>query len=182
LYGITGSGGASRSGTFYTTAGGYQVLHSFTGGDPEGSPVSLTADQAGNLYGTGSYSYFMCVGPGGYEEFYGTSVYQLSPPGWNPLILNNIDFVIYTPLSSRISTDASGNIYGTTDNYGANSFGDVFKLACCWNYTDLHDFAGPPNDGQQPEASPVVDAHGNIYGTTLNGGTYGFGVVWEISP
>jgi uncharacterized repeat protein (TIGR03803 family) len=31
-------------------------------------------------------------------------------------------------------------------------------------------------------ASPVVDSQGNIYGTTLNGGTYGFGVVWEISP
>ena len=60
--------------------------------------------------------------------------------------------------------------------------GNVFELTCCWNYTDLHDFVGGPNDGQQPEASPVVDAQGNIYGTTQYGGLYGYGVVWEISP
>jgi uncharacterized repeat protein (TIGR03803 family) len=179
LYGITGTGGANASGTLYTTAGGYQVLHSFAGGDPEGSPTSLTADQAGNLYGASSYSLFMCTRAGGYMEFYGTSIYQLSPPGWNPFILENIGVVPFTPLTSWVSTDALGNVYGTTDNVG---LGDVFELTCCWNYTDLHDFAGPPNDGANPLASPVVDAQGNIYGTTSSGGVYGQGVVWEISP
>ena len=181
LYGITGSGGAHLLGTLYTTAGGYQVLHSFMGGDPDGSPTSLAADQAGNLYGTSSYSYIICTAPGE-EQWVGTSVYKLSPPDWNPSVLADLAQLYGPTLLSRISTDTLGNIYGTIDNYGAYGLGNVFKLTCCWNYTDLHDFTGQPNDGLQPEASPVVDAQGNIYGTTLNGGTYGLGVVWEISP
>jgi len=45
--------------------------------------------------------------------------------------------------------------------------------------------AAVPNLSILPGASPAgvaADSQGNIYGTTLNGGTYGFGVVWEISP
>jgi uncharacterized repeat protein (TIGR03803 family) len=183
LYGITGSGGTQRAGTLYTTAGGYQVLHSFMGMDPEGSPTSLAADQAGNLYGATSYSYVECTKLGPPTTFYGTSIFQSSPPGWDPLILNNSESIPYTPLTSWVSTDASGNVYGTTDNYGAQGLGEVFNLTCCWTYTDLHDFAGSPNDGAQPTASPpVVDSQGNIYGTTQYGGLYGNGVVWEISP
>ena len=86
LYGITGLGGTNGSGTLYTTAGGYQVLHNFMSGGPEGNPTSLAADQAGNLYGTANYSYFACTA-GGYNQIFGTSVFQASPPDWNPSIL-----------------------------------------------------------------------------------------------
>jgi uncharacterized repeat protein (TIGR03803 family) len=187
LYGITATGGDHASGTLYTTVGGYQVLHNFMGMDPEGSPTSLAADQAGNLYGATSYSFVECTAPGAPAPgppttFYGTSIFQSSPPGWNPLILENIGVIPYTPLTSWVSTDALGNVYGTTNSFGTQSLGDVFSLTCCWNYSDLHDFTGSPNDGANPVASPVVDSQGNIYGTTLNGGTYGFGTVWEISP
>ena len=182
LYGITASGGTQRAGTLYTTAGGYQVLHSFLGMDPEGSPTSLAADQVGNLYGATSYSYVVCTAPGPPTTFYGSSIFQSSSPDWDPLILKNNDFIPFTPVTSWVSTDALGNVFGTTDNYGIQGLGEVFSLTCCWNYTDLHDFLGSPSDGAQPMASPVVDSQGNIYGTTLNGGTYGFGVVWEISP
>ncbi|MGA2686649.1 MAG: choice-of-anchor tandem repeat GloVer-containing protein [Candidatus Korobacteraceae bacterium] len=183
LYGITGSGGTQRAGTLYTTAGSYQVLHSFMGMDPEGSPTSLVADLAGNLYGATSYSYVVCTAPGPPTTFYGSSIFQSSPPGWDPSILKNFDFIPFTPVTSWVSTDAMGNVYGTTDNYGTQGLGDVFNLTCCWNYTDLHDFSGSPNDGAQPTGSPpVVDSQGNIYGTTQYGGRYGNGVVWEISP
>ena len=181
LYGITGLGGTNGSGTLYTTAGGYQVLHNFMSGGPEGNPTSLAADQSGNLYGTDNYSYFACTA-GGYNQIFGTSVFQASPPDWNPSILQTVS-EIEVPLSYQVSTDALGNVYGTT-NSSAYTFyrNNVFELTCCWNYTDLHDFTGPPNDGANPEAAPVVDAQGNIYGTTSSGGTYGYGVVWEISP
>jgi uncharacterized repeat protein (TIGR03803 family) len=170
LYGITMDGGSNRSGTFYTTAGGYQILHSFVPDFSEGNPISLAADQVGNLYGTSSFS----GGCGGGSS----TVFQLSPPDWNPVTLTSS-----FQFSSWVSTDAAGNVYGTTDSGGLNFQGNVFKLTCCWNYTDLHDFTGPPtNDGFQPLASPVVDAQGNIYGTTSSGGTHGFGTVWEISP
>ncbi len=171
LYGLTSLGGGNRTGTLYTTAGGYQVLHSFGPYQISGGPTSLAADQAGNLYGTDSFRNCFVAG---------ANVSQFSPPGWDPVTL--ISFTTNV-LSSWVSTDALGNVYGTTDFGGQNGLGNVFKLTCCWTYTDLHDFTGyPTNDGLQPVASPVVDAQGNIYGTTLNGGTYGFGVVWEISP
>jgi hypothetical protein len=174
LFGITRRGGANRGGTLYTTAGGYQVLHSFMPTYPEGTPSSLTADQAGNLYGGFSYS-SNC----GFA--YHQSVFQVSPPSWNPVSLASIGS---SPgvVSVFVSTDTLGNIYGTTDFGGQYFQGNVFKLTCCWNYTDLHDFSGSPSDGNGPAASPVVDAHGDIFGTTLNGGSNFAGVVWEISP
>jgi uncharacterized repeat protein (TIGR03803 family) len=172
LYGITRRGGANRGGTLYTTAGGYQVLHSFLPTYPEGTPGSLTADQAGNLYGGFSYS-TNC-------GFANQSVFQVSPPSWSPVSLASIGS---SPGASvYVSTDTLGNIYGTTDFGGQSGQGSVFKLTCCWNFTELHDFSGYPSDGDGPVASPVVDAHGNIFGTTLNGGSNFAGVVWEISP
>ena len=181
LYGLTTLGGTAESGTLYTTAGGYQVLHNFSADPPEGNPTSLAADRSGNLYAASSYSYWTCW-DGQPIQAYGRSVFELSAPDWNPVILENYDYLFDPAASSWVSTDAQGNIYGTTDAGGNNFLGNVFKLACCWTYTDLHDFSGMPNDGDEPTAAPVVDSQGNIYGTTLNGGAYGFGVVWEISP
>ena len=174
LYGITNNGGGNGQGTLYTTAGGYQILHSFTYDVLQGNPTSLTADQAGNLYGASSY-----VSNCEFMENAG-NVFQLSPPGWAPTNLTS--FSSGNPVSPRVSTDALGNVYGTTDFAGQFYQGNVFQLTCCWNYTDLHDFVGGANDGANPAAAPVVDAQGNIYGTTQYGGTYGQGVVWEISP
>ena len=108
------------SGTLYTTAGGYQVLHSFMPGGPDGNPTSLAADQAGNLYGTDTYDYFACTA-GGYNEIFGTSVFQASPPDWNPSILKDIS-QIFSPLSYQVSTDSLGNVYGTTNNSYGNYF------------------------------------------------------------
>jgi hypothetical protein len=128
----------------------------------------------------------MCVAPGGYEPFGSAQIFSLSPPDWNPFVLTN--FVVPGgPVSAWVSTDASGNVYGTANDYGRHFMGNVFELTCCWNYSDLYDFVGPPNDGAFPNAPPVVDAEGNIYGTTSQGGTGtvcggGCGVVWEISP
>ena len=168
LYGITAVGGSYGGGTLFTTAGGYQVLHNFTQ-NTEGNPISLAADRAGNLYATSSFSPSPC------EQEQGR-VFSLSPPDWNPFTLASFQ----DEFSSWISTDTLGNVYGT--NVSGRSYGNVFKLTCCWTYTDLHDFSGPPNDGAGPAAGPVIDAQGNIYGTTAGGGAYGFGVVWKISP
>jgi uncharacterized repeat protein (TIGR03803 family) len=170
LYGITELGGSTDSGTLFTTAGGYQVLHNFTQ-YTEGYPMSVAADQAGNLYVTSSFTPSYC------EQEQGR-VFSLSAPDWNPSTLASFQ----GQFLSSLSTDTLGNVYGTNDFQGTYSHGNVFKLTCCWTYTDLHDFSGQPNDGASPAAAPVVDAHGNIYGTTSYGGTYGFGTVWEISP
>ena len=171
LYGITTAGGSDFVGTLFTTAGGYRVLHSFTQ-SVESRPTSLAADQAGNFYGTSTFA------PGPCSPLQ-EDVYSLSPPDWNPSTLATVS---QGEVRSWVSADASGNLYGTTEGAGLSGDGTVFKLTCCWNYSDLYDFAGGPSDGANPEGPPVVDAQGNIYGTAVNGGPYGLGVVWEISP
>ncbi len=45
----------------------------------------------------------------------------------------------------------------------------------------LHNFNLTPN-GQQPNGGLISDAAGNLYGTTLYGGTYSFGAVYELTP
>jgi uncharacterized repeat protein (TIGR03803 family) len=172
LFGTTKYGGGLNSGTVFTTAGGYQMLYAFEPGIGGGNPVSLAADQAGNLYVTTTWAPLTCT-PGG------AMLYQLSYPDWN--IEGIWNWAIYGGTeSSWVATDTSGNVYGTT-NYGTWGQGEVFKLTCCWTYTPLYDFSGG-TDGGGIQAAPVVDAQGNVYGTTSAGGAYGYGVVWEISP
>ena len=46
----------------------------------------------------------------------------------------------------------------------------------------LYSFGGTASDGFNPYGSLVVDKHGNLYGTTYNGGTSGFGTIFQITP
>ncbi|MGA9968293.1 MAG: choice-of-anchor tandem repeat GloVer-containing protein [Terriglobales bacterium] len=50
------------------------------------------------------------------------------------------------------------------------------------NYKVLHAFAVKGEDGGGPFAPVVLDAQGNLYGTTWGGGAYGYGTVFELSP
>jgi uncharacterized repeat protein (TIGR03803 family) len=49
------------------------------------------------------------------------------------------------------------------------------------SYKVLHSF-GPLPDAQIPEAGPVFDSAGNLYGTTYSGGSVNGGVVFELTP
>ena len=78
--------------------------------------------------------------------------------------------------------DAAGNVYGTSNQTGLNDEGEVFELTPSnggWTYTAVS-FDG--SNGSFPLGSVILDAAGNIYGTTENGGIAGGGVVWEITP
>jgi uncharacterized repeat protein (TIGR03803 family) len=46
----------------------------------------------------------------------------------------------------------------------------------------LHNFNSNGTDGAYPQAGLVIDTVGNLYGTTNNGGTSGFGTVFELTP
>ena len=48
--------------------------------------------------------------------------------------------------------------------------------------TNLHSFAGRPNDGRNPSAGLVQGTDSNFYGTTSDGGADGDGTVFQISP
>src|SRR5579872_7151023 len=96
--------------------------------------------------------------------------------------------------NGQMVSDASGNWYGTTQFGGTTSgnAGVVFELSPAgggnWTETVLYRFTGG-SDGGVPEAGLVIDASGNLYGTTAAGGNSqcvqrgGYcGVVFELSP
>jgi uncharacterized repeat protein (TIGR03803 family) len=81
--------------------------------------------------------------------------------------------------------DAAGNLYGTASNNGASGSGTAFELTPKtdggWTEKVLHGFGGD-GDGIEPSAGLIFDADGNLYSTTLNGGAYGGGTVFELTP
>jgi uncharacterized repeat protein (TIGR03803 family) len=148
------------------------LLHSFgSGNDGQNPTAGLIADSAGNLYGTTS---------GGGTNHKGT-VFALSPNG-TETILHNFGSGNdgQTPLGSLIF-DSFGNLYGTTSAGGTYGNGMVFELSPNGTETVLYSFGNTP-DGLNPEAGLVFDGSGNLYGTTVNGGTFGGGTVFELSP
>jgi uncharacterized repeat protein (TIGR03803 family) len=112
------------------------------------------------------------------------TVYELTPSGGNW-----IESVIYSFSGDYgpyvgLTMDAAGNLYGTTRFGGVYQHGTVFKLSRsggAWTYTELHAFGGD-DDGGDPLDGVTLDANGNLYGTASNGGAYGLGVVFEITP
>jgi uncharacterized repeat protein (TIGR03803 family) len=150
-------------------------IHAFGGQGDGYSPFGgLVTDAAGNLYG-GTAS-------GGANG--AGAVYKLSQNGgtWT-------ESVIYSPPgngvgpTNTLAWDAAGNLYGTTCTDGAHNSGSVFKLTPTgdgWIPTTLYDFTGG-SDGLCPYGALVVDANGNIFGTTMGGGSSQQGVIFEIT-
>jgi len=197
LYGTTAAGGGSGYGIVFeldNSSGTYKdnLLHSFTGGSDGEIPTSgLVVDAHGNLYGTaenggstacpmGCGTVFELTNNSGSYSFTAAPLYSFtgSPDAQNPVSL-----VI----------DASGNLYGTAGggaSTACNGCGTVFELANksgSYTYTGvLYSFTGSP-DGAQPTGL-IVDASGNLYGTTGLGGTStvcslsGCGTVFEVAP
>lgn len=191
LYGATSGGGASGNGIVFKmtpTSGRYQeqILYSFgIAPDDGGGPrCPLVFDALGNLYGTG-------IGGG---TFGGGTVYELSPPTgsgrtWKETILHNFNINGgdgYGPRAGVIF-DAEGNLYGTTLEGGFNGTGTVFELMPTqgggWKKISLHNFGATFTGGVGPFGGVIMDAQGNLYGTTVNGGFCDLcGTAYELSP
>jgi uncharacterized repeat protein (TIGR03803 family) len=75
--------------------------------------------------------------------------------------------------------DTAGNLFGTTVYGGSNGHGTVFELDTTGKETLLYTFTGG-SDGGQPIAGLLIDAAGNLYGTTSLGGTFNGGTVFKI--
>ncbi len=157
-------------------------LHSFGihAGDGISPQADLIFDAAGNLYGT-------TYGGGAYG---GGTVFELIPTGgglWIERKLHNFginsDDGIH-PMAGLIF-DAAGNLYGTTYGGGAYGGGTVFELmprqGGGWTEKKLHNFGISSDDGIHPMARLILDAAGNLYGTTYAGGDYSGGTVFELT-
>ncbi len=180
LYGTSSFGGTANVGAIYKLqpSGSHwkeTVVYNFQGKSDGQNPVGgLVLDKSGNLYG-GTFD-------GGVNG--GGTVYKLShgSKGWKLTTLYSFTGG-YGGVYNKLTFDAKGNIYGTTNGEGANGDGSVFKLSPGkggWKYTDLYDFASG-NDGGLPYGSVAVDAHGTVFGTASVGGSDNQGVVFEIT-
>jgi uncharacterized repeat protein (TIGR03803 family) len=88
-----------------------------------------------------------------------------------------------TPTGGLIS-DAAGNLYGTTAAGGTSGHGAVFKLSLAngtWKEDLLYSFKGGAIDGSDPESALLLDAAGNLYGTTAGGGASNNGTVFRLA-
>ncbi len=186
LYGTTVNGGIRSLGTLFELmpreGGGWseKVLHSFGEGTHGQHPYAgVIFDAAGNLYGT--------TFDGGIHNL-GTA-FELTPnsdDGWTELVLRNFGGGSdgQNPAAS-LTSDAPGDLYGTTVNGGTHSSGTLFELmpreGGGWSEKVLHNF-GQGTGGQHPYAGVIPDAAGNFYGTTNAGGVHNLGTVFELSP
>ena len=81
-----------------------------------------------------------------------------------------------------LAWDPIGDIYGTTVDGGTSNHGAVYQITESgnnWTETPIYSFTGP--DGSYPEAGVVLDSNGNLFGTTYQGGLYGYGTVFELA-
>jgi uncharacterized repeat protein (TIGR03803 family) len=186
IYGVTQGGGNQGAGVVFqlvpSSSGRWteRVLHSFTGGHDGGYPYAerLIFDGLGNLYGTTSSGGAFQLG----------AVFSLSPNAagfWSERVLYSFEGKVAANPYAGLVLDGKGNLYGTCANgNGVTTVGAVFKLSPGaggrWTERNLHLFAR--QDGEFPEASLFRDAAGNLYGTTLKGGTSDMGVVYKVTP
>ena len=77
--------------------------------------------------------------------------------------------------------DVAGNFYGTTSSCGTHTLGTVWEVSKTGKERLLHSFAGGTSDGEYPLAGVIVDAKGNVYGTTETGGAANVGTVYKVS-
>ncbi len=179
LYGVTSWGGYGV-GTVYEltpSVSGWvdETLFDFTGEYGRLPVGSLVLDEFGDLYGVTQSN---IVG-GGFRP--GTA-YEIAKSNGGWVLKTYWAFYFWYP-TAGLNMDAAGNLYGTaTGIHQRDSYGAVFKFTSdLKTLTSLHAFTGG-DDGEDPQCSVLIDAGGNLYGTTSAGGAYGYGVVWQITP
>lgn len=205
LYGTTLLGGASQAGTVFKlsppapgqTQWTESLIYEFSGanGDGQFPYSSLDFDAKGNLYGTSF------LGGGNNLGL----AYELVPPtsggtSWILVALHSFAGGAdgANPISG-LAFDTSGNLYGTTftDGVSGISGGTLFQMtpgSDGYTETVLHTFTGQTSgkaaDGSLPYGNVLLDASGDVFGTTLAGGagdiipgeSSNAGTVFEVTP
>jgi uncharacterized repeat protein (TIGR03803 family) len=180
LYGFEYATNANGSIFKVTPDGVFSVVYNFCalsncvdGSTPVGS---LIINRAGNLYGT--------TNRGG--EFNQGAVFELTP--------DCVESVLYSftggsdggnPVG-KLTQDAQGNMYGVTYAGGSipsTAYGTVFKITAAGVESVLYSFCqlASCTDGARPAGALTLDASGNLYGTTILGGTNNAGVLFKIT-
>ena len=183
LYGVAEVGGAHADGAVFklraTSKKRWKLttLYAFKGQPDGGSPYGgLVAGANGDLYGTTYYG-----GAGGLG-----SVFELARGArgrYRERVLYSFQGGSDGSSPTATLVLKNGELYGTTSAGGGScGCGTVFKVDTrSGSETVLHAF-GSGNDGAYPYYGMTLDASGNLYGTTVAGGSFGQGIVFEVTP
>jgi len=165
-----------------------RVIYSFQGGADGELPASRLTYLNGLLYGTTAQG-----GSGSCSTSFGSgcgTVFSFDP-------VTGAEKVLYT------FSDLSGGAYpynavvvpsyGSTDLYGTTTLGGsgnceqgcgiVFKVSLSkGTETLVHSFQNDGKDGMYPGSAGWALYKGKLYGTTNQGGAYGYGTIYSIDP
>src|ERR1700680_243773 len=83
-----------------------------------------------------------------------------------------------------MSQGQDGNLYSTIQNNGTANFGTAFKITTAGQLTTIYNFCSVKScaDGSYPAGGLTLGTDGNLYGTTVNGGKYNAGTVFNLTP
>jgi len=180
LYGTTSYGGSNNLGRVFRLnkdGSGYQELHQFTsaGFDGQVPAAGLTEGANGMLYGV--------TAQGGSNN--AGTVYRLARDGSNYQLLHTFTHDYQDGEQPRaVLVKGPGNtLYGTTSVGSSNNMGTVFKLNEDGSGDQtLYVFGSSISDARSPSAELLLGSDGYFYGTSPNGGSYGFGTAYRIKP
>ena len=192
LYGTEPFGGSRLHGSAFRLRHArnwvHTILHSFGGGNDGVGPFArIVIGPDGNLYST-----TLAGGVGGCGTIFKlampTTARQFLVGNWTETVMYRFTNVPdgCLPGSGTIVFDENGVLYGTTNRGGVQcdpidgGCGTVYSMIG-GNVRILYRFTGGL-DGSRPSSGVIVDRAGNLYGTTVYGGPYGFGTVYELSP
>jgi uncharacterized repeat protein (TIGR03803 family) len=176
LFGTTLVGGANGQGTVFELAAGSGTitsLASFTGGSASSPTGNLVRDPQGNIFGT--------TQSGG--AFGNGTLWELAAGSGTITILASFTGANGAFPEGGLIRDAQGTLFGTTEIGGAANSGTVFELAAGTGVINtLASFPSGTFGNLAGPASPLLlDAQGNLFGTTFSGGTTFNGTVWELA-
>jgi uncharacterized repeat protein (TIGR03803 family) len=163
LYGMTESGGASDFGTVFklnTDGTGFSLLHSFAGGSNGRNPQGSLTLSGSTLYGMTS----------GSKSDLGT-VFKINTDGTDFSLLHSFAGGGSDGANPYGSLTLSGStLYGMTSAGGDDDLGTLFTMNTDGTgFSLLHEFAGSPGDGRNPQGSLTLSGS-TLYGMTRSGG------------
>jgi uncharacterized repeat protein (TIGR03803 family) len=195
LYGTTGIGGNIESncsagcGVVFkltpTTSGTWKetVLYSFTGETDGYDPYWLALDSTGNLYGITQIGGEPTEGTKGCIETGCGTLFRLSEKD------GTVTYTLLHAFTGKtdgyhpagVSVDTSGNVFVTVNaGAGESGYGVIYEMVGGKTGRTIYTFNN--STGAEPDGPALIDASGDLYGTTFAGGANGLGVVYELVP
>lgn len=181
IYGTAQTGGANGNGIIFKLPAGSATpvtIATFEGTNGRRPIAPLVIDASGDLFGA--------TARGGSAD--GGVIYELPAGSSTPIVLTSLPYSNPLNIVMGLVLDSYGNLFGTTLNGGSDGLGSVFELRSGslelrssgggYTFSTIANFNG--SNGTGPQTGLLIDAQGNLYGTTRSGGQYDLGTIWEL--